>query len=101
MVCDVDAAPQALPDYSISHAQAEVTTMTYDSWKARSDIDQLHHRLPYRDICCDQCGSFKNVSEENAFGELICESCEENANERAYERQMGGYYGGDGPLPLS
>jgi hypothetical protein len=75
--------------------------MSYDNWKTRSDIDDRYHGLPYRDICCDLCGSNEGVSEENDFGEFICESCIENANERAYERQMGGYYGGDGPLPLS
>ena len=49
MVCDVDAAPQALPDYSISHAQAEVTAMTRHADDLADRLEQLGKFEIFRD----------------------------------------------------
>lgn len=36
----------------------------------------------------------------NEGDEFCSPSCEENWNERAYERQLSSYYGGDGPQTI-
>lgn len=48
---------------------------------------------------CDTCGA-PALSGENDYGEFVCDDCEQNAAERAYEHQCEAFYGGSGPLPL-
>lgn len=45
---------------------------------------------------CDRCEQ-DCFNPENEFGEHICEDCEQNAAERAWERHCTDY---EGPLPL-
>ena len=66
---------------------------SYDSWKTRSDIDDLYHRQPYLDARCIECDSDRDLR-ENEYGEFICESCEENAAERAWERHCEAFHDG-------
>jgi hypothetical protein len=47
---------------------------------------------------CEQCEQFVQSAKvsENEYGEFICEDCEQNAAERAYERFCGAFHdGGD------
>ena len=37
---------------------------------------------------CETCGREKSCTEDEATGEIICESCRDNAAELAYERQQ-------------
>lgn len=47
-------------------------------------------------MTCDECDK-----ESAKLDELErCESCADNANERAYERSLSDYYGGSGPQTL-
>ena len=72
---------------------------SYDNWKTRSDIDDRYHRMPYLDARCFECESDRDLR-ENEYGEYICESCEENAAERAWDRQQERIMSGDGPKSL-
>ena len=68
--------------------------MTYDSWKTRSDIDDLCKGLPYRDAPrCLECDGDHAVR-ENEYGEYICENCEQNAAEAAWERHCEAFHDG-------
>lgn len=42
---------------------------------------------------CIECDE-PTENPENDYAEHVCDSCEEAANERAYERWVGSYYGG-------
>ena len=42
---------------------------------------------------CDRCGE-DCFNPENEYGEFICESCEQNAAERAYERHYADFHDG-------
>jgi ribosomal protein L37AE/L43A len=59
--------------------------MTYDQWKTRSPDDEEFRGKPYGSTHCEKCDGTKDVN-ENEYGEFICESCEQNAAEGAYER---------------
>jgi len=48
---------------------------------------------------CDRCDA-PTANRENDYGEFICDDCEQNAAERAWDRHCESFYGGDGPLPL-
>lgn len=37
---------------------------------------------------------------ENEYAEFICTDCDQNRQERAWERHCEVFYGGGGPLPL-
>ena len=73
--------------------------MAYDAWKTRSPDDEQFRGQPYGEMRCDTCDSVKDVS-ENEYSEFVCESCEQNATERAWERHCEAFHGGGGPLPL-
>jgi Zn finger protein HypA/HybF involved in hydrogenase expression len=42
---------------------------------------------------CERCNG-STINAENEYGEFICEDCEQNANERAWERLCDRIYGG-------
>lgn len=48
---------------------------------------------------CERCHA-QTANTEDCYGEFICDDCEQNAAERAYEHQCEAFYGGSGPLPL-
>lgn len=48
---------------------------------------------------CETCDSDFHVA-ENEFGEFICENCEQNAAERAWDRFCDKFYGGSDPLTI-
>lgn len=51
--------------------------------------------------CCERCQGpvgpkpGKPVAYPNEYGEFICDDCEQNAAERAYERFCEAFYGGE------
>lgn len=49
---------------------------------------------------CDKCNCPCSIGEENDYGEIICDDCEQNAAERAWGQHCQSLYGGDGSLPL-
>lgn len=52
--------------------------------------------MPARCTSCDNT----TLNPENEYGEFVCDGCEQNAAEAAYERQCEDFHGGGGPLPL-
>ena len=48
---------------------------------------------------CEEFGGTENVY-ENEYAELICAECDQNRQERAWERHCEVFYGGGGPLTL-
>lgn len=48
---------------------------------------------------CERCDA-PTASPENEFGEVICSDCEQNANERAWERFCSDFHGGSDPLTI-
>jgi len=45
---------------------------------------------------CDKCNCSCSIREENEFGEIICDDCEQNAAEAAWERFCEAFHdGGD------
>lgn len=46
--------------------------------------------------CCEQ----EAASYENEYAEFICSECDQNRQERAWDRHCEVFYGGGGPLPL-
>lgn len=48
---------------------------------------------------CSKCEQ-PTTADENEYGEFICEDCEQEATEVAWDRQCGRFYGGEGPFPL-
>lgn len=48
---------------------------------------------------CERC-EHPTHNAENEYGEFICDNCEQNAAEAAYERFCEDFHGGGGPLPL-
>jgi ribosomal protein L37AE/L43A len=67
--------------------------MTYDQWKTRSPDDEQFRGQPCGENCCEKCDSTRDVS-ENEYGEFICDNCEQNAAEAAYERQCEDFHDG-------
>jgi len=49
---------------------------------------------------CDKCNCSCSIREENEFGEIICDDCEQNAAEAAWDRFCGNFYGGNDPLTI-
>lgn len=53
---------------------------------------------------CEDCGRIYLPFKVETFHGFDycsrCEDCEQNANERAYERSLEDYYGGSGPVTL-
>lgn len=58
--------------------------MTYDAWKTRSPDDGAPQAAR-----CERCNA-KGSHDENEYGEFICDDCEQNAAERAWDRQFEG-----------
>lgn len=48
---------------------------------------------------CEVCGA-PGAELEDDDGMIVCDDCEQNRNEQAWERQCERFYGGDGPLSL-
>ncbi|HEX7893597.1 MAG TPA: hypothetical protein VF447_05340 [Terriglobales bacterium] len=48
---------------------------------------------------CERCNWVTN-NPENEYGEFICDDCEQNAAEAAWERFCGDFYGGSDPLTI-
>ena len=48
---------------------------------------------------CERCGD-PTSNPEDDYCEHVCDNCEQNAAEAAYERQCERFYGGDGPKSL-
>jgi len=48
----------------------------------------MSHSIQAGQIHCERCECFMSASKvsENEYGEFICEDCEQNAAEAAYER---------------
>lgn len=46
-------------------------------------------------VCCDRCDSpMPMVAVEDEYGEFICDNCQQNAAERAYERMCEDFHDG-------
>jgi hypothetical protein len=51
---------------------------------------------PMTNFICDQCNGTTTTNPENDYGEHVCDSCLDNAAERAYERHCEAFHdGGD------
>ena len=48
---------------------------------------------------CEKCNAATR-NDANEFGEFICDDCEQNANERAWDRFCSDFYGGADPLTI-
>lgn len=48
---------------------------------------------------CERC-SWVTTNPENEYGEFICDDCEQNAAEAAWERYCENFYGGSDPLTI-
>jgi hypothetical protein len=48
---------------------------------------------------CTRCG-VQTSADEDAFGEFICDDCEQNAAEAAWDRFCCNFYGGADPLTI-
>lgn len=48
---------------------------------------------------CDKCGE-PTANPENDYCEFICDECEQNAAERAWDRFCENFYGGADPLTI-
>lgn len=48
---------------------------------------------------CERCDA-PTDNPENDYGEVICPDCEQNANERAWERFCENFHGGSDPLTI-
>ena len=48
---------------------------------------------------CERCNCATN-NPENDYAEFICDDCEQNAAEAAWERFCGDFYGGADPLTI-
>jgi ribosomal protein L37AE/L43A len=48
---------------------------------------------------CERCDR-STTKPENEFGEFICEDCEQNAAEAAWERFCENFHGGSDPLTI-
>jgi hypothetical protein len=45
-------------------------------------------------MICDKCHDHCSLREENEYGEIICDDCEQNAAEAAYERHCEDFHDG-------
>ena len=50
---------------------------------------------------CDKCDRSCSIREENEFGEIICDDCEQNAAEAAWERFCEAFHDGGNTSFLS
>jgi hypothetical protein len=48
---------------------------------------------------CEKCG-YLTANPENEFAEFICDECEQNAAEAAWERFCENFHGGSDPLTI-
>lgn len=62
--------------------------MTYDSWKTRSPDDGQPDMAR-----CHRCNALVGGIEDE-YGEFICEDCEQNAAEAAWERHCEAFHDG-------
>lgn len=58
--------------------------------------------LPYQPLCvnCLEDGT-ETLATRERWGQLICENCDQNANEAAYESMLSDFYGGSGPVTVN
>ncbi len=67
--------------------------MSYDQWKTRSPDDgQAQIAKCFRCNASLEC--LENEAEENEFGEFICDDCQQNAAEAAWERHCEAFHDG-------
>ena len=48
---------------------------------------------------CEFC-ELLTINPEDEYGQFVCDNCEQNKAEAAWERQCEDFHGGAGPLPL-